>query len=145
MGMIRRYTSDQDAATTILNDGFLRAFRKIRQYARQGSFEGWLRRIITHAVADYFRAHKLQESSALPEDLPALPQDPLAYKDLMLVLQRLPPATRVVINLFVIEGYSHKEISAMLGISSGTSKWHVAEGRKLLQEMLAAAFTKSSG
>lgn len=147
LGMIRRYTNDHDAAISILNNGFLRAFKKIAQYNSSGSFEGWLRRIVAHAVADYFRDHRLQENNVLPENLPALPSDPLAYKDLLLVLQRLPHATRVVINLFIIEGYSHKEIAAMLGISTGTSKWHVSEGKRLLKELLvsSSSYSKSSG
>lgn len=136
IGIVRRYTSDQDAAISILNNGFLRAFRKIAQYSHKGSFEGWLRRIIIHAAADYFREHKTQLSSQLPENLTGPQPEPMVYKDLLQVLERLPNATRIVINLFIIEGYSHREIAAMLGISTGTSKWHVSEGKRLLKEML---------
>ncbi|WP_168208644.1 RNA polymerase sigma factor [Chitinophaga sp. XS-30] len=136
LGIIRRYTSDQDAAISILNNGFLRAFRKIAQFGHKGSFEGWLRQIIIHAAADYFREHKAGFSSDLPEQAPAPQASPMEYKELLQVLERLPSATRVVINLFIIEGYTHREIAAMLGISTGTSKWHVAEGRRLLKDML---------
>lgn len=143
LAVIKRYTSDRDQATDILNNGFLRAFQKIGQYGQTGSFEGWLRRIMVHAVADYFRNRggqmKEQTVAELPGDIAATTTNTLEYKDLLLVLQQLPPATRIVINLFIIEGYSHKEIAEMLGMSTGTSKWHVSEGKRLLQQYLTAA------
>jgi RNA polymerase sigma-70 factor (ECF subfamily) len=138
LAVVKRTFPDQDAAISILNNGFLKAFTKIGQYSGSGSFEGWLRRIIHHAAADYFREHQRQlETAELPQHLPlADGQDEAAYKELLQLLQYLPPATRMVINLFVIEGYSHKEIGAMLGISTGTSKWHVSEGKRLLKELV---------
>ena len=141
MDTVRRYTSDRDTAFHILNNGFLKAFQHIAQYAFQGSFEGWLRKIMTNAVAEHFRSKRpdpnVTITSELPEHIAKYEgHQPLEYKDLLALLQRLPPATRIVINLFLIEGYTHKEIAAMTGISVGTSKWHVAEGKKLLQQML---------
>jgi len=145
LAVIRRSFSDQDAAISILNNGFLRAFKKIDQYKGSGSFEGWLRRIITHAIADYYREHESElniRKAEIADNLPELhTKDPMAYKDLLLVLQHLPPATRLVINLFIIEGYSHKEIAGMLGISTGTSKWHVSEGKRILKDLLNIQFT----
>lgn len=143
LAVIRRYTSDRDKATDILNNGFLRAFTKIAQYQQTGSFEGWLRRIMVHAVADYFRNGSGQTKEQMPGELPgdlaiATDNNTLEYKDLLLVLQQLPPTTRIVINLFIIEGYSHKEIAELLGISTGTTKWHVSEGKRLLQRYIAA-------
>lgn len=141
MDTLRRYTSDRDTALHILNNGFLKAFQKIEQYAHHGSFEGWLRKIMTNTVAEHFRNNrhnpKVIITSELPEQIAKYDgHQPLEYKDLLALLQRLPPATRMVINLFLIEGYTHKEIADMTGISIGTSKWHVAEGKKLLQRML---------
>lgn len=143
MAVIRRYTNDQDKAIDILNNGFLRAFKKIGDYSQTGSFEGWLRRIMIHAVADYFRngqgQTKEQTVGEIPEhSLYTDDNNQLEYKELLQVLQLLPPTTRVVINLFIIEGYAHKEIAALLNISTGTSKWHVAEGKKILKEHLLA-------
>jgi len=138
LGMIRRYTTDRDQGIDILNNGFLRAFQKIGQYQHNGSFEGWLRRIIVHAVADYFRnMGQIRELpvAEVPEDIIHINADNrLEYKDLLQALEKLPPTTRIVINLFIIEGYSHKEIASLLQISTGTSKWHVAEGKKLLKD-----------
>lgn len=140
LAVIRRNFPDRDTALIILNNGFLRAFKKISQYRYTGSFEGWLRKIILHAVADYFQAHKAELSRQRQElsenTAGATTADPLALKDLVAILQRLPPATRLVVNLFIVEGYSHKEIAEMLGISTGTSKWHVSEGKRLLKDLL---------
>lgn len=146
LAVIHRSFSDQDAAISILNNGFLRAFKKIDQYKGSGSFEGWLRRIITHAIADYYRDHEAElniRKTEIADNLPELhTKDPMAYKDLLQVLQYLPPATRLVINLFIVEGYAHKEISEMLGISTGTSKWHVSEGKRILKNLLNIQFTE---
>lgn len=141
MDTVKRYTSDRETALHILNNGFLKAFQRIEQYAHQGSFEGWLRKIMTNTVAEHFRSNRHKANVVITPELPEhfIKYDghqPLEYKDLLALLQRLPPATRMVINLFMIEGYTHKEIAAMTGISVGTSKWHVAEGKKLLQQML---------
>lgn len=141
LDMIRRYTNDRDTAMHILNSGFLKAFQKIGQYNYSGSFEGWLRKIVTNTIAEHFRSNRNKPEIIMTEKLPEhIAQyngdHPLEYKDLLALLQRLPPATRMVVNLFLIEGYSHKEIAEMAGISTGTSKWHVAEGKRLLQQML---------
>nr|WP_298735491.1 RNA polymerase sigma factor [uncultured Chitinophaga sp.] len=143
LSMIRRYTSDRDKAVDILNNGFLRAFKKIGDYSHTGSFEGWLRRIMIHAIADYFRSAQAQIKAQAVGEIPEYAHytddnNQLEYKELLLVLQQLPPTTRVVINLFIIEGYAHKEIASLLNISSGTSKWHVAEGKRILKEQLLA-------
>lgn len=139
LAMIRRYTNDRDKAIDILNNGFLRAFKKIGDYNHTGSFEGWLRRIIVHAIADYFRNAQGQTKEHTVGELPEYSlytddANQLEDKELLLVLQILPPTTRVVINLFIIEGYAHKEIASLLQISTGTSKWHVAEGKRILRE-----------
>lgn len=139
MMVVKRTFQDQDAAVTILNNGFLRAFTRITQFNGTGSFEGWLRRIMHHSAADYFRQNKLRlqaETSLPPETEVHDKYEPTAYRELLQLLRFLPPATRMAVNLFVIEGYSHKEIAAMLGISTGTSKWHVSEGKRLLKDFL---------
>lgn len=92
-----------------------------------------------HAAADYFRDNRmrLQSEAALPAEADVRdPHATPAYRELLQLLHFLPPATRMVVNLFIIEGYSHKEIAAMLGISTGTSKWHVSDGKRLLKEFL---------
>jgi len=140
MSMVRRYFPDQVHAEEILNNGFLRAFQKIDSFSFKGSFEGWLRRIVFHAVADYANANvKYKEKVVLVEKDELVHKDhasKLYYNDLMKLVQTLPEATRTVFNMFVMEEMPHKDIAKMLKISEGTSKWHVSEARRLLKEKI---------
>ena len=140
MALVRRYIDQQVQAEEVMNNGFLRAFQKIKQYNFQGSFEGWLRKIVFHAVADYVKQHARYSSSIV-----LVEKDELVYKDhadklyydqLLEMVQALPDATRVVFNMYVMEGFTHKEIGNLLGISEGTSKWHLSEGRRVLKERI---------
>lgn len=137
MAMVRRYFPEQTLAEEILNNGFLRAFQKLHTFSYKGSFEGWLRRIVFHAVADYAAANvKYREKIVLIEKDEFVHKDHasgLYYNDLMKVVATLPEATRTVFNMFVMEELPHKEIAKILGISEGTSKWHVSEARKILK------------
>jgi RNA polymerase sigma factor (sigma-70 family) len=142
MAMVKRYTSDTHHAATILNNGFLKVFKKISQFKNEGSLEGWIRRIVLRAVADFFREKKAlttvdvlatEQNNLQPTVAMHIPYD---YNLLIQLLQQLPTATRLVINLFMIEGYTHKEIATLLAISENTSKWHVAEGKKILINLL---------
>jgi RNA polymerase sigma factor (sigma-70 family) len=138
MSMVRRYFPEQVHAEEILNNGFLRAFQKIESYAFKGSFEGWLRKIVFHAIADYASSNvKYKDKIVLVEKDELVHKDHagrLYYDDLMNLVQTLPEATRTVFNLFVMEDLAHKDIAKMLGISEGTSKWHVSEARRLLKD-----------
>ena len=141
MAVVLRYTSDADDACSILNNGFLKVFKNLKSFRNEGSLEGWVKRIVIHSVSDYFRyKHPLKEipKDVLPENVaPFVPEHvPYDYRLLLKLLNGLPPATRTVINLFMIDGFTHKEIAKILGISENTSKWHVGEGRKLLQQKL---------
>ncbi len=141
MAAVLRYTNDSDEAATILNNGFLRVFKQIQTFKFEGSLEGWIRKIIIHSVSDYFR-YKHKPIEILAEQIPdneyisANFSSKYDYNKLLQVLENLPHTTRIVVNLFIIDNYSHKDIAAMLNISENTSKWHVANGRKLLQEKL---------
>lgn len=142
MAVVYRYTRDRDQVSSILNNAFLKVFKNIHNFRGEGSLEGWIRRIIIHALADYFRyKHAAKEIShdAVPDTNETNILQPLSYdyKLLLELLHKLPPATRTVINLFIIDGYTHREIAVMTGISENTSKWHVAEGKKILQQQLS--------
>lgn len=138
MAMVRRYFPEQTLAEEILNNGFLRAFQKIDSYAFKGSFEGWLRKIVFHAVADYAAKHvKYKDHIVLVEKDEFVHKDhagKLYYDDLIKLIQELPEATRTVFNMFVLDDLPHREIANILGISEGTSKWHVSAARKILKE-----------
>lgn len=137
MALVRRYIDHIEQAEEVLNNGYLRAFQKISQYTFQGSFEGWLRKIVFHAVSDYVKQNvKYSQKVVLVEKDEYVHQDHadrLYYNQLMELVHALPDATRAVFNMYVMEGMAHKEIGKALGISEGTSKWHLSEGRRQLK------------
>lgn len=140
MAMVRRYIDHEEQAEEVMNNGYLRAFQKLNQYNFQGSFEGWLRKIIFHAVSDYVKQNtRYSEKVVLVEKDELVHRDhadKLYYDQLVKLVQALPDATRTVFNMYVMEGLTHKEIGNLLGISEGTSKWHLSEGRRQLKEKI---------
>jgi RNA polymerase sigma-70 factor (ECF subfamily) len=139
--MCIKYTKDEDKALLILNDGFLKVFQKIGTFRSEGSFEGWIRRLIYHTLADFYK----KENSyirfiqfELPEDHKTNePQsDPLEFQDLISLLDRIPGRSAEVFRLFAIEGYSHEEIGEKMNISTGTSKWHLSHARERLRSLI---------
>ena len=140
MALVKRYIDHEMQAEEILNNGYLRAFQKIKQYNFQGSFEGWLRKIVFHAVADYVKQNTRYSDKILLVEKDELVHkdhaDKMYYDQLIQLVQALPDATRTVFNMYVMEGFTHKEIGNMLGISEGTSKWHLSEGRRVLKERI---------
>ena len=144
--MCLRYTNgDKERALEILNDGFLRVFKKINTFSFKGSLEGWIRRLVFHAISDYFKQNKAYlDSVVFSEVLPEakMPQytegvlSELYYDDLLKVIDLLPPATCKVFTLYAIEGLNHAEIGEQLNISVGTSKWHLSSAREQLRILL---------
>jgi RNA polymerase sigma factor (sigma-70 family) len=137
-----RYTYNQDDALEALNYGFFKVFKNIAQYTGKGSFDGWVYQIVRNAVLDNLRKRVKYAETASLETVEAYcvlienAYDKMDAADLLKLLDTLPEATRMVFNLFAIEGFGHKEIGSMLGISEGTSKWHTAQARKQLQEQI---------
>lgn len=140
MAVVRRYIDQPEQAEEILNNGFLKAFQKMDKYKFNGSFEGWLRKIIFRSVSDYVRANVRYTEHTVLDDRDEFVEkqtaDRLYYNQLLALVHELPPATRAVFNMFVMEGFTHREISKMLDISEGTSKWHISEARKELKEKI---------
>jgi len=142
MSMVMRYAKDEEEGLTIVNDGFLKVFQKISTYKSQGSLQGWIRRIIYHSLSDHFsRTRRYRETIILEEydHTSAHKQSALGslyYEDIVKLLDEIPPKSAEVFQAFVIEGYSHKEISGSLGISEGTSRWHVAEAKSRLRTLI---------
>ena len=138
--MCLRYTRDDEKAMTICNDGFLKVFKKIESFAFKGSLEGWIRRIVYHALSDYFR----RESKYIQvmvfeerEDLARASAIPgLYFEDLLKLVEKLPEMTKRVFRLYAIDGFNHREIGEKLGMSENTSKWHLSNARKKLQKLL---------
>lgn len=141
MAMVKRYFPQQENAEEILNNGFLRAFQKISSYQFKGSFEGWLRRIVFHSISDYVKANvKYTQNKTTLEDkeyyITVEESDGILYQDLIKLIHELPTTSKIVFNMHVMEGIPHKKIGEMIGISEGTSKWHLSEARKILQNKI---------
>ena len=144
-----RYAKGQEDAEQLLNDSYLRIFNHINSFRQAGSFEGWMKRIVVNTCLDYLKSKQLKQAmqisyaANLPEESPiafstqTLQQ--LEFKELIALIQTLPPVSKTVFNLYVFEGYSHKEIGAMLEITESTSSWHLHHARNLLQKKLKAA------
>lgn len=151
MKLCARYAKDMHDAEQLLQDGFLKIFKNIDSYQGNGSFEGWMRRIMVNTCLDYLKSKQLKDSKQVyyPEamsDTLTISQnealEKIALKDLLTIIQTLPPMSKTVFNLYIFEGYSHKEISKMLEISEGTSQWHVNNARKNLQEKIKKNYSK---
>jgi RNA polymerase sigma factor (sigma-70 family) len=147
MGMCRRYVVNQDDAVTIVNNGYLKLINSLKTYSFDGAFEAWCRKIMTNTIIDEYRKNKTRsETLQLREDVTSMSrlhilnetEEKYTAEQLEIMLLALPEATRLVFNLYAIEGYSHSEIAEMLGISDGTSKWHVSKAREELKKMIAS-------
>jgi RNA polymerase sigma factor (sigma-70 family) len=115
----------------------MRIFEKSSQFDFQGSYEGWSRRLVVNQALGYLRSQKMLEVDAETVVEVAVSQEThLEESDLLLLIQELPSGYRTVFNLYAIEGYSHAEISELLGISEGTSKSQLSRARAFLQERL---------
>jgi len=140
MGVCMRYAASRTDAEDILQMGFVKMFQKITYFKNEGSFEGWVRRIMVNTAIELYRKnvrllHTIELEGVVDvDDANALSQ--LAVKDLMQLVQNLPDGYRVVFNLYAIEGYSHKEIAEQLGISEGGSKSQLSRARSYLQQKI---------
>jgi RNA polymerase sigma factor (sigma-70 family) len=135
-----QYSATDDEARDILQDGFIKIFENLVHYKHEGSFEGWMRRIIVNTALEKYRSkhtlYRVDDIELIPEhDAEPYNEDyaGLEATDLLDIIRELPPKYRMVFNLFAIEGYSHKEISKMVNISEGTSKSNLSRARVILQ------------
>ena len=137
-----RYMGDSEAAEDVLQDGFVTLFSKLDSYSGEGSFEGWARKIFVNTALMSLRKRDILKQT---EDVEAAwdisSEDPsaiqkISYKELLDIISELPPGFRTVFNMYVIEGYSHKEIAEELGISEVTSRSQLQRARMLLQARL---------
>ncbi len=140
-GVCMRYSSHREQATEIMNLAFFKVFKTMESFAEKGgNLEAWIYRIMVNTAIDYLRAevrhqHSDIEKTVYVEDTSDVVSD-LSAEDIMRMVNKLTPAYRTVFNLYVVEGYNHKEIGNMLGISEGTSKSNLAKARAKLQDMI---------
>ncbi len=142
------YSKNKDDAEDLLHNGFIKVFQKIDQFKGKGPFEAWIRRIFMNTALEAYRKAKnlysINDEVGYNEyreeaDVISL----MTNEELIQLIQSLTPAYRMVFNLYAIEGYSHKEISEMLGITEGTSKSNLARARNILQKKVISEFKLS--
>jgi RNA polymerase sigma-70 factor (ECF subfamily) len=140
-GVCLRYAANAEEAEDILQEGFIKVFRKISSYRGDGSFEGWIRRIFVNTAIEQFRKKtylqpitEQEESSIEGKYISVL--DNMAEKDIIKLIQQLSPGYRTVFNMYVIEGFTHKQISEALNISEGTSKSQLSRAKLILQDLV---------
>ncbi len=136
-----RYANEYNSAQDLLQEGFVKVFKNIEKFRGDGSFEGWVRRIFVNTAIEHYRKqvnlYALHDSEVkYYEYYDGNALETLKQEDILKMIQTLSDGYRTVFNLYVVEGYSHKEIGDMMGISEGTSKSQLARARYLLQKMI---------
>lgn len=136
-----RYAIDNDEALDILHEGFIKVFKNISKYNSGTSLKAWIRRIMVNTAIDLYRkkARKRTESLDTAYTVSTMAPDAISEmsaKEILKALQKLSPAYRTVFNLYIIEGFSHKEVAGILKITESTSRSNLVKARKKLKEIL---------
>ena len=142
MAVCLRYMGNREDAEDVLQEGFVTLFTKLESYNGSGSFEGWARKIFVNTALMHLRKNDvlgvsddIQQARSISTE-EATPLEKMGYKELMEMISSLPPDARTVFNMFVVEGYSHKEIASTLGCTEATSRSKLQRARLQLQEMI---------
>ncbi|MFT3910149.1 MAG: sigma-70 family RNA polymerase sigma factor [Ferruginibacter sp.] len=147
-----RYATDSDGAGTIYNNAMLRVFKSIGEYKEEGKLRAWVKTIVVHCCIDFCKkkmvlAEELSEDTNEEVSISSDVFNVVSAKEIQKIIADLPQATAVVFNMYVYEGYTHKQIGENLGISDGTSKWHFSEAKRILKskiEGFSSTSTKSN-
>lgn len=134
-----KYSRSYEEAQDNLQDGFLLIFEKIKQFNYKGSFEGWSKRVLINFILQQYRKQSFFEivSENFPEEIEVeVEEENVSLDFLTRIIQELPDRYRLVFNLYVLDGYSHKEIAEMLEINVGTSKSNLARAKAILKEKI---------
>ena len=145
LGVCMRYASNRDEAEDIVQEGFIKVFQRITSFRREGSFEGWIKRIMINQALNHYRKSRrlpyhsmieeIDETEILDLEEPE-PLDPVPAETLLGMIQKLPEGYRMVFNLYVFEDYSHKEIAESLNVSESTSKTQLLKARRMLRKQI---------
>jgi len=149
-GLCLRYANSREDAKDILQEGFLRVFRDLHLYGGKGSLEGWIRKIVLNAALDYVSDKKKKGYSLdLENHVDAMSYEQIYSvfengrpEGLVKIMQQLPPGFRTVLNLYVIEGYTHAQIAAKLQISEGTSKSQLNRAKQKMRTIIQKSLIK---
>lgn len=141
MSVCLRYANDTMEAEDMMQEGFIRIFNNIHQFKFEGSFEGWMRRIVVNVALKHLQKKKIPlteitENNSDTPTMPAYAYAQLGAEELLKLISQLPDGYRMVFNLSVIEGYSHEEIAQMLNVQASTSRSQLVKARKMLQEQI---------
>ncbi len=141
MGVCLRYANTPEDALDILQDGFLKVFRNIHKYNEGTSLSAWIHRIMVNTCIDYYRRQQRRQTEDFEQVQPYLSYQPhvlhqIGREEVLDALAELSPVYRAVFNLYVIEGYSHREIGQMLGITESTSRSNLLKARQKLKALL---------
>lgn len=141
MGICLRYSNNSEDARDILNEGYVKVFRYLGRYKIGTSLECWIRRIMINTSIDFYRKEMRHRTDDIEYAQHKIAQDAdaesnFSAKEILAVIQKLPPCYRAVFNLYAIEGYSHKEVAAALGITESTSRSNLVKARSKLKEHL---------
>jgi len=142
LAVCKRYVRDNSEAENVLQEGFILVFDKLSQFRFEGSFEGWVRKIMVNKAIQHCRQkasmYAVVDLDDYSDELVGADEilNTIAAKDLLNMIQDLPPTYKMVFNLYVFEGYKHREIAVMLGISEGTSKSNLSDARRILKSMI---------
>ncbi len=134
-----KYSRNYAEAEDNLQDSFVTIFKKIKQYNNKGSFEGWIKRITINTALQRYReksVFKIVNEGNIEDVSVAIEDDDISIDYLLKIIQELPDRYRLVFNLYVLDGYSHKEVANMLNITTGTSKSNLARARFILKEKI---------
>ena len=140
LGVCMRYTKNREEAEDVLQDGFVQVFKSLHSFKFEGSFEGWIRKIMVNCAIKHYRTKPKMYPVVALENAQVVDsgtEEIMAYlnkKELLKMVQGLPPAYRMIFNLYVFEGMKHREIAAHLGISEGTSKSNFFDAKLLLRK-----------
>jgi RNA polymerase sigma factor (sigma-70 family) len=141
MAVCMRYSTNEEDAFDILHDGFLKVFMNIKSYEPGTLLQAWIRRIMVNTAIDFYRKESRRTTSNLEEARTLAysnngPLETIAAEEVMKAVQKLPTIYRAVFNMFIIEGYSHREIAEHLGITESTSRSNLVKARTKLKNLL---------
>ncbi|WP_299161612.1 RNA polymerase sigma factor [uncultured Tenacibaculum sp.] len=147
LNVANRYVKDTFTAEDVMQEAFIKAFKNIQSYKEEVAFGAWLKRIVINQSIDWLKKKKLELISLNDEVITIIEEDKddwnvaptISYQEIVNCIQKLKDKYRVVLTLFLLEGYDHGEISQILGISEVTSRTHLLRGKKKVQEELKAA------
>jgi RNA polymerase sigma-70 factor, ECF subfamily len=148
LSVCRQYIKDIHQAEDIMITAFMKVFTNLKNFQHNGSFEGWIRRIIINECISHIRVQKkvvfIEEEHCFEESFNNI-ESQFSLEDIQFLIDNLPDGYRMIFNLYAIEGYKHQEISAMLGINEGTSKSQLSHARKILKEQIVKLKNYSNG